>query len=115
MTAVNTINVISMTVGNPIDKFKKGGQFMKLYIKSSNNEPINQICDIDDDGRYTTFFLYTDESGYWYWTVDTASVKAYQGTMEEFVDDEENYNLGSSTAYFDTLEEAKDDYYSDYD
>ena len=77
-----------------------------------DSQSVNKICDIDDDGVYTTFFLYTDESGYWYWTVDTASVKAYQGTMEEFVDDEENYNLGSSTAYFDTLEEAKADYNS---
>ena len=77
-----------------------------------DSQSVNKICDIDDDGVYTTFFLYTDESGYWYWTVDTASVKAYQGTMEEFVDDDENYNLGSSTAYFDTLEEAKADYNS---
>lgn len=72
----------------------------------------NQIIDIDDDGKYTTFFLYTPESGYWYWTVDTLVVRRYRGSMEEFVADEDNYNLGSSTAYFDTLEEAKEDYNS---
>lgn len=87
---------------------------MKRYIRANDNlEDINQICDIDDDGNYTTFFLYTPESGYWYWTVDTPVVKRYRGSMEEFVADEDNYNLGSSVAYFDTLEDAKDDFYSD--
>jgi hypothetical protein len=32
--------------------------------------------------------------------------------MEEFVADDDNYNLGTSVAYFDTLEEAKADYNS---
>ena len=178
-----------MTVGNPIDKYKKGGQFMKLYIKSSNegnalsklgisqqdwkiikewcdnydpdssvgfesrngqwitnpfldetgrfdltiDEAIktygldnvknfceqvlaqvstNQIFDIDDDGKYTTFFLYTEGDGYWYWTVDTPVVKEYQGSYEAFVNDEKNSALGSSVAFFDTLEEAIADYNS---
>ena len=88
---------------------------MKRYIRSDYNgadEDATKICDIDDDGKCTTFFLYTEESGYWYWTVDTPVVKRYRGSMEEFVADDDNYNLGASVAYFDTLEEAKADFNS---
>lgn len=86
---------------------------MKRYIRANDNlEDVNQICDIEDDGNYTTFFLYTDGDGYWYWTVDTPIVRRYRGTKEEFVNDVDNSNLGSSTAFFDTLEEAKEDYNS---
>ncbi len=70
----------------------------------------NQIFDIDDDGKYTTFFLYTEGSGYWYWTVDTPIVKEYKGSYEAFVNDENNSGYGSSVAFFDTLDEAVADY-----
>jgi hypothetical protein len=71
----------------------------------------NHICKVIDDGQYTTFFLTTDgEQGYWYWITDTSSVKNYRGTMYDFVNDDDNYNVGYSVAYFDTLEQAISDY-----
>jgi hypothetical protein len=77
----------------------------------------NQIFDIDDDGKFTTFFLYTEGDGYWYLTIDTPIVKEYPGTNDVFVNDifgpEAEY--GSSVAFFDTLEEAKEDFYSDFE
>ena len=91
---------------------------MKRYIRANDNmEDINQICAIEDDGKFTTFFLYTEGDGYWYWIIDTIFVKEYPGTAEEFVNDMDNpaREYGSSVAYFDTLEEAKEDFYNDID
>lgn len=72
---------------------------------------------IEDDPVTTVIFLYTSGlgskgNGYWYWIVDTDDVKRY-ATVEDFINDPDNTGLGYSAAFFDTLEEAKDDYYSD--
>ena len=83
---------------------------VKNFCEQVLAQEVNQICDIIEDDNYTTFFLYTEGSGYWYWTVDSEYFRKYQGTDEEFVDDEDNYNVGSSVAFFDTLDEAIADY-----
>ena len=85
------------------DTLRKSGLSADAYV--------NHICKVIDDGRYTTFFLTTDgEQGYWYWITDTPSVKNYRGTMDDFVNDDDNYNVGYSVAYFDTLEDAIEDF-----
>lgn len=85
--------------------------FCNQVLETSETLYVNHIWKVIDDSRYTTFFLTTDgEQGYWYWITDTTSVKNYHGTMDDFVNDDDNYNIGYSVAYFDTLEEAIEDF-----
>lgn len=86
----------------------------KKSVMASEIERINHISKIIEDGNETTFFLTTDEeSGYWYWIVDTDYVTNYPGTVDDFVNDLDNAGVGSSVAYFDSLEDAVADYYGD--
>lgn len=75
---------------------------------------MNTILDITESKTTTIFFLQTEgETDVWYWQVDTADVQNYNGTLTMFVNDYANSTLGCSVASFNTLEEAKADYYTE--
>lgn len=74
---------------------------------------MNTILDITESETTTIFFLQTEgETDVWYWQVDTADIQKYNGTLTEFVNDYANATLGCSVGGFNTLEDAKADYFS---
>lgn len=94
-----------LTIDEAIETY--GLENVKKFCKQVlNYGGDTKLVDIDDDGSITTFYFYTTGSGYWFWNVDTAYIKEYPGTAEDFYKDPDNTNIGYSEAFFDTLQDA---------
>lgn len=75
----------------------------------------NKIISILTNENEIAFVFDSEDIDMWYWIVDETDIRDYKGTINDFINDEQNETIGVSVASFDTYDELIEDLNSGYD
>lgn len=85
-------------------------RYIITVSKQARGQKMNKIIKVIKQGSCYFFILQTEnDNDFWYWQVDAYDVDNYDGTFEQFVNDENNGALGCSCAGFESLDDLLSD------